>query len=309
MKCYKQIFTYDSQIGFKYVPNLNATVTGDYLDKIFDYKINTDKFGYRNNNLLENYLDEVEILFIGCSFTSGDGIENQKRFSDLLDFKSYNAGLSGSDLTQQMLILKDCKNFINPKTIIFSPYIGCINRMRLKSRETILHNTRHVWFKPYMEHYKDQIILKNNPVPRPILNLEKIDAKKSNISKVEKIKNFLFRNTPRDNFLRSIRDSYLSEKNFLICKEIYSISKYIFPNAKFFLMPLGNYDYLKFGNDYTKSIVDNFYNELAKNVGFKFLNVNKLISKSKIDLIFYKEDGHLNNYGHKTISEILKKLL
>ena len=123
MKCYKQIFTYDSQIGFKYVPNLNATVTGDYLDKIFDYKINTDKFGYRNNNLLENYLDEVEILFIGCSFTSGDGIENQKRFSYLLDFKSYNAGLSGSDLTQQMLILKDCKNFINPKTIIFSPYI------------------------------------------------------------------------------------------------------------------------------------------------------------------------------------------
>ena len=34
-----------------------------------------------------------------------------------------------------------------------------------------------------------------------------------------------------------------------------------------------------------------------------------MISKSKIDLMFYKEDGHLNNYGHKRIAEILKKML
>ena len=309
MKCYKQIFTYDSQIGFKYVKNLNVTITGNYLEDLFDYKIITDEFGYRNNYFSKSDLDEIEILFIGCSFTSGDGVENEKRFSNLLDLKSYNAGLSGSDLTQQMLILKDCKKLINPKLIIFSPYVGCINRIRLKSRETILHNTRHLWFKPYMEHFKDQIILKNNPVPKPILNLEKTNLRKINISKLEKIKDFLFSNTSRDNFLKSIKDAYSSEDNFLICNEIYTISKNIFPNNKFVLMPLGNYDYLKFGNDYTKNVVENFYYRLAKKVDFKFLNVNKLISKSNIDLMFYKDDGHLNNYGHKKISEILKKML
>ena len=39
MKCYKQIFTYDRHIGYKHVPNLNVTVTGDYLDQLYDYKI------------------------------------------------------------------------------------------------------------------------------------------------------------------------------------------------------------------------------------------------------------------------------
>lgn len=308
MKCYKQIFTYDKEIGYKYVPNLNVTVTGDYLDKLYDYKLNTDMFGFRNNPLINNQNMNFDILFIGCSFTAGDGLENKNRFSDLINSDSYNAALSGSDLIQQLLIVNYCKDFINTKKIIYSPYLGCINRMHLKSRSTFLHNSRHIWFKPYFEVSNKKFILRNNPVPKPQLriSLQENDQKKE---KSLWINGFLKSKSIHSEFLKSIFEAYSDETNFSICKEIYSKSKSIYPNAKHILIPLGNYDFLKFANNQLKKIVDNFYQRLAKDLGFKFYNINNNINKSQIEKIFYQKDGHFNSYGHKIISHLINNYI
>ena len=74
----------------------------------------------------------VDNLFIGCSFTAGDGVSNSERFTDNLNTSSYNAGISGSGFVQQCLIAEYCANFIQPKRLIISPYIGCIQRNFLK---------------------------------------------------------------------------------------------------------------------------------------------------------------------------------
>ena len=305
MKCYKQIFTYDKKIGYKYVPNLNVTVTGDYLDQLYDFKLKTDKFGFRNSISIANKVLDVDIMFIGCSFTAGDGLENKNRFSELINLDSYNAALSGSDLIQQMLIVNYCKDFINTKKIIYSPYLGCINRMKLKSRSTFLHNSRHIWFKPYFQISKGKFILKNQPVPKPQINMSNSENKKK--EKSFWIKRIFKSKFPYSTFLDSINKAYSDETNFSICKEIYSKSKFRYPNARHILMPLGNYYFLKFANNKLNNVVTNFYQRLTREIGFEFYNINSMINRSNIEKIFYKKDGHFNIYGHKIISEIINK--
>ena len=307
MKCYKQIFTYDKHIGYKYVPNLNVTVTGDYLDQLYDYKIKTDRFGFRNSLSLNNNFLNVDILFIGCSFTAGDGLENKNRFSELINLGSYNAALSGSDLIQQMLIVNYCKDFINTKKLIYSPYLGCINRINLKSRSTFLHNSRHIWFKPYYEVSDGKFILKNYPVPKPQMSLSSSENNKEEKSLL--IKRLFKSKSLYSEFLNSIYKAYSQDNNFSICKQIYLKSKLSFPNSRHILMPLGNYYFLKFANKDLKKLVTNFYQRLSKEIGFEFYNINNRINKSQVENMFYKKDGHFNIYGHKTISEMIDNYL
>ena len=92
MQSYRQIFKYDSKLGYKYVNNLSITILGDKDEKSIDYKLVTDNFGFRNDIKI-NSSKTVDNLFIGCSFTAGDGVSNSQRFTDNLDCSFYNAGL------------------------------------------------------------------------------------------------------------------------------------------------------------------------------------------------------------------------
>ena len=44
MKSYRQIFKYDSKLGYKYVKNLSLTILGDSVEGSKDYKLVTDSF-------------------------------------------------------------------------------------------------------------------------------------------------------------------------------------------------------------------------------------------------------------------------
>ena len=79
MKSYRQIFKYDSKLGYKYVRNLSITIIGDSDEGTKDYKFVTDNFGFRNDFKIDDF-NLIENLFIGCSFTAGDGVANCQRF-------------------------------------------------------------------------------------------------------------------------------------------------------------------------------------------------------------------------------------
>ena len=85
MQSYRQIFKYDSRLGYKYVNNLSLTILGDSGEGSKDYKLVTDNFGFRND-INVNDIETFDNLFIGCSFTAGDGVPNSQRFSDNLIF-------------------------------------------------------------------------------------------------------------------------------------------------------------------------------------------------------------------------------
>src|SRR3989344_443475 len=119
-KQYRQIISYDSQIGHKYVPNLNARMR--YGNS--GYFIQTDKFGFRNSISSINL--QPGILVLCDSYAAGDGVSNQQRFSDLLQKKYgipvYNLAVSGYGMDQQLLVYQKYKEQYPHHTVIFCPH-------------------------------------------------------------------------------------------------------------------------------------------------------------------------------------------
>ena len=105
---HRMLIRYDERIGHAFVPNL--TMRMPYSEK--PYYIRTNAQGFRSNFNYEKRKskEEKRMVFIGDSHTAGDGVANEKRFSDLVgqkfDVSVYNFGLSGSGVDQQYLIYK-----------------------------------------------------------------------------------------------------------------------------------------------------------------------------------------------------------
>ena len=305
MKSYRQIFKYDSKLGYKYVKNLSLTILGDSVEGSKDYKLVTDNFGFRNDINL-NCDMAVDNLFIGCSFTAGDGVSNSERFTDNLNTSSYNAGISGSGFVQQCLIAEYCANFIQPKRLIISPYIGCIQRNFLKERSTQLMGYKKLWYKPYAEFSNNKVYFRNIPVPKPDLNFEDFSSQKSvNIENnfFEKLKSKFYR---RREFIEGINKNYSSYEQFEICKYCIKLSMSYFKNSQIFIMPIPNWSFQKLTNRKLIFKVKNFYESIAKDLQINHFFLPEYLDKGKIDKMFYFE-GHMNKFGHQVVSEILKK--
>ena len=77
---YKQIFKYHPKLGYWYRRKINLRIQSQSLDKHY-YRIVTNKLGARCNH--DNFTEKKrkKILFIGCSYTAGDGVSNGFRFT------------------------------------------------------------------------------------------------------------------------------------------------------------------------------------------------------------------------------------
>ena len=305
MQSYRQIFKYDSRLGYKYVNNLSLTILGDSGEGSKDYKLVTDNFGFRND-INVNDIETFDNLFIGCSFTAGDGVPNSQRFSDNLNSSSYNAGLSGSGFVQQCLIAEYCANFIKPKRLIISPYIGCIQRNFLKNRSSRLMGYNKLWYKPYAEFVNNKVYFKNIPVPKPDINFEDFSNQKSTIlhkNLFEKLKNKLYRGRE---FIEEMKKHYSSNDQFEICKHCIKLSISHFKNSQIFIMPIPNWAFQKFANRKLIFKVKNFYESIAKDLQINHFFLPEYLDKRTVDRMFYFE-GHMNKFGHEVVSNLLKK--
>ncbi len=311
MKSYKQTFFYDPQIGYKFIPKLKVTIVGDENDNMEDYKLVVDKFGYRNNIndfSLKNEYFEVDNLFIGCSFTAGDGIKNELRFTDLIG-NSYNAGISGTCTIQQLSIAKDCSKFLIPKRVIFSPYVGCLSRDYLTYRSSDFLFTRHKWYKPYFDVKDNKIDIKNLPVPIPSLDLNSEFKKNSKFFLKRLYEEYIYSKifNKRDNFKNLIKP-FKSTNHFNLCKKIYSDAKKLFPNSKLFLAPIPHLQFLKYASPYENSLIINFFRTLSKSLDYEYFELNALLKNCDYEKLFYSIDGHFNKKGHLIMSNLFKDL-
>ncbi len=313
MKTYRQTFIFDPQIGYKFQPNLSVTIIGDEKDNMQDYKLTIDKFGYRNylKDLTSNdKFIAIDNLFIGCSFTAGDGVENESRFTDLIG-DSYNAAIPGTCTIQQFSIAEDCTKFLKPKNVIFSPYLGCLSRSYLSQRSTYFLSSRHNWFKPYLKKLNGEITIKNIPVPYPKIDFENEFKNKTKVNKINKIckkilkKIFLKNKNEFNNLLKP----FSSKDEFLIYKKLYKDAKKLFPDSEFTLAPIPHYDFLRYSSEYEKALIINFFRNLTLEVNYNYIDLINPLLKENYEYLYYYTDGHLNKKGHQYIAEILKKFI
>lgn len=103
----RQVFEYHPTIGWWHLPNLYARVP---LGQTF-HQLQTNRSGMRSDRdySLATPAGRKRVIFLGDSYTAGDGVSNGQRFTDLLERRfsqldALNFGLNGTGTDQQVLI-------------------------------------------------------------------------------------------------------------------------------------------------------------------------------------------------------------
>ena len=128
----RRLFQYHPVVGHTYVPGLRARIpheSGGYL-------IKCNQAGFRSSTefVKKKSENKFRILLFGDSFTAGDGVSNQYRYSDLLpsllgnSVEVYNFGLSGTGTDQQYLCYREFAKDIEADLLVLGIYVENIRR-------------------------------------------------------------------------------------------------------------------------------------------------------------------------------------
>ncbi len=123
----------DSLLSYRYASNLDTNlVTIDYR-----IDIKTNRFGFRDGQW--NFdTTQTNLLVLGNSFSAGFGVDNEERWSSLLDIKLsalespatvYNAAISGYSITQSIDNGIQLSKLIQPEIIIVGLYLNSLDRL------------------------------------------------------------------------------------------------------------------------------------------------------------------------------------
>jgi len=166
---HRTIIRYDANIGHLFVPNI--LMRQPRSEKPYYVKTNAQGFRADCDFKNKNTTGEKRIAFIGDSFTAGEGVANEKRFSDLIaasfGAQSYNFALSASGVDQQYLIYKDIASTFDHDVLVLSPHIVDIYRNMQPARLSVEGQTglKIMVPKPYFTLEKNELVRHHFPVP------------------------------------------------------------------------------------------------------------------------------------------------
>jgi len=162
--------TYHPIIGWSYVPNQFKRVP----DPTHPYYIRTNNSGFRSSfDFTKESHGKKRIIFLGDSFTAGDGVANEERFSDLVmdsieNLECYNFGLTASGTDQQVLIYERLAKQFEHDIIFLGFSLHDITRLgpELTWRAHQKRLEYLVLPKPYFYENGGELAIGNIPAPR-----------------------------------------------------------------------------------------------------------------------------------------------
>jgi carbamoyltransferase len=167
----RNLFEYHPVLGYRFIPGLLARVSheaGGYL-------VRCNQAGFRcDHEVTPRSDDRFRVLVFGDSYTAGDGVNNGKRYTDLLESRLegaevLNFGMPGSGTDQQFLAYQIFTREIDYDLLIISTQVA--NIWRLKGHHLTLGavDGRVVRrSKPYYRLDRGELVLENQPVPREV---------------------------------------------------------------------------------------------------------------------------------------------
>ena len=168
----RRIFRHDADIGHTYIPHLRARIqheSGGYL-------IKCNEQGFRSHKSFNSPrpTSRQKILLFGDSFTAGDGVSNQYRYSDVLEselnnnVEIYNFGLSGTGTDQQFLCFKKFGRNLDADLLVLGIYVENVRRNLARYRPFLdADGVIRYYQKPSFSLTSDgSIELNEVPVPR-----------------------------------------------------------------------------------------------------------------------------------------------
>ena len=171
--CYwrRRVFEYHPLLGWWHLPNIRARIP---LGETF-HLVQTNSAGMRCHREYPKSCPKgrKRIVFLGDSYTAGDGVSNKHRFTDLLEQRygnidALNFGLNGSGTDQQLLILENMAVDYDTDAFIFCICVENIARNLYTCFPNFLWQEKLETFqpKPYFELTKSGLHLRNTPVPK-----------------------------------------------------------------------------------------------------------------------------------------------
>lgn len=313
---HRNLLRYDEQLGHLYVPNLTMRIP--YSEK--PYFIRTNKQGFRSNiNYdVQNPNDKPRILFLGDSYTAGDGVANEKRFTDIVAAEfgvdSYNFGLSGSGVDQQYLIYKNIANSYEHDLLVIAPHITDILRNLLDGRVAVDGYTgcKTAIPKPFFTLENENIVLHNVPVP---IERELIFDNTGSTRFFEpspELKRLFDTYVPQKVKARLLRlqwskelDGYQSENNpkWLLMRRLIEEIIRLAGKKSILLVPLP-YHLPGMNPDYRSHFIH--LAEQYENVFFVDILEKFKLEKDAYKL-YFKKDEHYSEYGHQVVAQAIIK--
>ncbi len=163
------VFEYHPVIGHRFIPFIKARI----LHESGGYLIRCNNLGFRCNRDIKPRTTSRKrrILIFGDSYTAGEGVCNEARYSDQLeliskDVEIYNFGLPGTGTDQQYLAYKTYAENLQPDLVIISIMVENIRRNFCRYRPFYMENREIRWLaKPYYSLNGENLFLHNQPVP------------------------------------------------------------------------------------------------------------------------------------------------
>lgn len=172
----RSMFEYHPSIGYRFIPGIKARVR----TKEGGYLIKGNNLGFRCNRDATNTKPKgkARVLVFGDSFTAGDGVRNEHRYTDLLEtlvrnIEVFNFGLPGSGTDQQYLIFETFARDLGADLIILGVLVENIRRNVSRYRPYLDDRGKTVLYaKPFYTLEHDGLKLHNHPVPRAPVAIE-----------------------------------------------------------------------------------------------------------------------------------------
>ena len=278
-------------------PNLNYNAelyktNSNFL--IYKALYSTNEFGWRITKNKQLVFDkDVSLLFWGCSFTFGEGLNNEETFPFILSekahLKTYNLGVAGSSPSRMLFRFKDKKSYgfdLNDKNSKFAFYMFMND-----------HYARVIGTPSYFE------VDKSYSDPYFYLESGKLKFKRS-FSEMPPLKLFLIKLLGKSNFLKLLSLSYPTigqDELELFSKTIEGLKNEILESninvKEFFVVIWPGEIYL------TNSLKKELSKLGIRTLDYGILNVHELLRGRNVQ----KYDAHPSALSNDLLAFLLKK--
>jgi hypothetical protein len=167
----RDLFEYHPVLGYRFIPGLIARVSheaGGYL-------VRCNQAGFRcDHEVTTRSNNRFRVVVFGESYTAGDGVNNDKRYTDLLESRLegaevLNFGMPGSGPDQQYLAYQTFAHEIDYDLLVISNLVATIWRLKGYHLTLGAADGRTVRrSKPYFRLDRGVLVLENQPVPREV---------------------------------------------------------------------------------------------------------------------------------------------
>ena len=306
MKTFRQIIRYDSQLGHTYVPNQHARLR--YGND--GYFIETDARGFRNS---ESQLNEKKtILLIGDSFSAGDGVANESRFSDIiqetLDCRVVNLAVSGYGVDQQILAYEKYGKEIPHDCVIFAPHLDDLKRNLLEAREGIDKSTGKASLipKPFFQIENGELTLKNVPVPLERSGVSETTEESNSNTLFSRAKNYMSRRVLKNQLHPEFADAKSPE--WVLMHKLMERLISLVGERELLVSPIPYYDSVTYKEE--PFFLEEFRKHTLERVHIVDLAtpINTAHSVEN-DELFLSLCGHFTPKAHKLVADVLSKEL